>query len=89
MDVYTLDRTGVEEIEAPTGPVESSSGTRTMQKVKTEVWKGSRKPDGDGKPNGGAQFWLAPEWHYVPFRIKVVNAQGRSASFELVGVNAE
>ena len=89
MDVYTLDRAGVEEIEAPTGPVESSSGTRAMQKVRTEVWKGSRKPDADGKPNGGAQFWLAPEWHYVPFRIKVVNAQGRSASFELVGVNAE
>ena len=89
MDVYTLDRAGVEEIEAPTGPVLSSSGERAIQKVKTEVWKGSRKPDGDGKPNGGAQFWLAPEWHYVPFRIKVVSAQGRSASFELVGVNAE
>ena len=89
MDVYTLDRRGVEEIEAPTGPVESSSGARAMQTVKTEVWKGSRKPDVDGKPNGGAQFWLAPEWHYVPFRIKVVSAQGRSASFELVGVNTE
>ncbi len=89
MDVYTLTKVGEEEIDAPTGDVDPSTGKRTMNKVKTQVWKGARKPDADGKPNGSAQFWLAPEWHYVPFRLKVVSAQGRSASFELVGVNAE
>ena len=89
MDVYTLTRSGEEEIEAPTGDVDPATGTRALRTVKTQVWKGARKPDADGKPVGSAQFWLAPEWHFVPFRIKVVSAQGRSASFELVGVNAE
>lgn len=89
MDVYTLTRIGEEEIEAPTGDVDPVTGTRSLKKVKTELWKGARKPDADGKPVGSAQFWLAPEWHYVPFRLKVVSAQGRSASFDLVGVNAE
>ena len=89
VDVYTLTRIGEEEIDAPTGDVDPATGTRTMKKVKTELWKGARKPDADGKPVGSAQFWLAPEWHYVPFRLKVVSPQGRSASFDLVGVNAE
>jgi|GEM_PF-1869182 len=89
VDVYTLTRVGEEEIDAPTGDADPVTGARAMKKIKTQVWKGSRKPDPDGKPTGSAQFWLAPEWHYVPFRLKVVSAQGRSASFELVGVNAE
>ncbi len=89
MDVYMLERSGEEEIDAPTGPPDPLTGSNALVKVKTQVWKGSRKPDADGKPNGSAQFWLVPEWHYVPFRIKVTNAQGRSASFELTGVKAE
>ena len=77
MDVYTLLRTGEEQIQSPAG------------EVIAQVWKGARKPDADGKPNGSATFWLVPAWHYVPFRLKMVNAQGRSASFELTAVNAE
>jgi len=77
MDVYTLQRTGEEQIQSPAG------------EVMAQVWKGARKPDADGKPNGSATFWLVPAWHYVPFKLKMVNAQGRSASFELTAVNAE
>jgi Protein of unknown function (DUF3108) len=77
MDVYTLVRTGDEQIQSPAG------------EVTAQVWKGARKPDADGKPNGSATFWLVPAWHYVPFKLKMVNAQGRSASFELTAVNAE
>ena len=89
MDVYTLEKSGEEEIDAPTGALDPVTGQRALEKVKTQVWKGSRKPDADGKPSGNAQFWLAPAWHYVPFRIKLVSAQGRSASFELTAVAAE
>ena len=77
LDVYTLNRVGEEKIESPAG------------EVTAQVWKGGRKPEADGKPNGSAQFWLVPEWHYVPFKLKVVNAQGRSLSLELTAVNAE
>jgi Protein of unknown function (DUF3108) len=89
MDVYTLERAGEEVIDVPTGDADPVTGQRALKKISTQVWKGSRKPDTDGKPNGSATFWLSPEWHYVPFRLKVVNAQGRSASFELTGINAE
>ena len=89
MDVYTLVREGDEEIEVPTGDADPLTGLRATKKVMTQVWKGARKPDPDGKPQGSAQFWLAPEWHYVPFRLKVVSPQGRSASFDLTGINAE
>ncbi len=89
MDVYTLERIGDEAIDVPTGDADVLTGIRATKSVMTQVWKGARKPDADGKPNGTAQFWLAPEWHYVPFRLKVVNAQGRSASFDLTGINAE
>ena len=77
MDVYTLKRADDEKINSPAG------------EVVAQVWKGGRKPEADGKPNGSATFWLVPAWHYVPFKLKVVNAQGRSASFELTSVNAE
>ena len=77
MDVYTLTRSGEEKIDSPAG------------EVVAHVWKGGRKPEADGKPNGSATFWLVPAWHYVPFKLKMVNAQGRSASFELSAVNAE
>ena len=77
MDVYTLVRAGDEKINSPAG------------EVTAQVWKGGRKPEADGKPNGSATFWLVPAWHYVPFKLKMVNAQGRSASFELTAVNAE
>ncbi len=77
MDVYTLVRADDEKIDSPAG------------EVVAQVWKGGRKPEADGKPAGSATFWLVPTWHYVPFKLKVVNAQGRSASFELTAVNAE
>ena len=77
MDVYTLERMGEEKIESPAG------------EVTAQIWKGGRKPEADGKPNGSAQFWLVPDWHYVPFRLKVVSPQGRSATFELTAVSAE
>ena len=77
MDVYTLVRGADEKIDSPAG------------EVVAQVWKGGRKPEADGKPNGSATFWLVPTWHYVPFKLKMVNAQGRSASFELTAVNAE
>ena len=77
MDVYTLQRAGDEQIQSPAG------------EVTAQVWKGGRKADADGKPSGSATFWLVPAWHYVPFKLKMVNAQGRSASFELTAVNAE
>ena len=77
MDVYTLVRSGEEKIDSPAG------------EVLAQIWKGGRKPEADGKPNGSATFWLVPAWHFVPFKLKVVNAQGRSASFELTAVNAE
>jgi hypothetical protein len=89
MDVYTLEKTGEEVIDAPIGALDPLSGKRALEKVKTELWKGTRKPDADGKPNGSAQFWLAPGWNYVPFRIKLVNAQGRSASLDLTASFAE
>jgi hypothetical protein len=77
IDVYTLVKSGEEKIESPIG------------EVTAQVWKGSRKPDADGKPTGSATFWLVPAWHFVPFRMKVVNGAGRSASFDLTAVNAE
>ena len=77
IDIYTLVKSGEEKIESPIG------------EVTAQVWKGSRKPDADGKPTGSATFWLVPEWHFVPFRMKVVNGAGRSASFDLTAVNAE
>jgi hypothetical protein len=77
IDVYTLVKSGEEKIESPIG------------EVVAQVWKGSRKPDADGKPTGSATFWLVPAWHFVPFRMKVVNGAGRSASFDLTAVNAE
>jgi len=89
LDVYTLERAGEEEIDLPTGDADPVTGQRAIKKVATQVWKGSRKPDADGKPNGSATFWLSPEWHYIPMRLKVVNAQGRSASFELTAIRTE
>ena len=89
MDVYTLERAGEEEIELPTGDADPVTGQRAVKRVATQVWKGTRKPDADGKPNGNETFWLSPEWHYIPMRIKVVNAQGRSASFELTAISTE
>ncbi len=77
MDVYTLNRIGEEKMDSPAG------------EVTAQLWKGGRKPDEAGKPNGSAQFWLVPVWHYIPFKIKVVNAQGRSLSLELTAVNVE
>jgi len=89
MDVYTLDRAGEEDIEVATGDVDPLTGQRALRTVHTQVWKGTRKPDEDGKPNGSAIFWLSPEWHYIPFRIKVIDGKGRSASFELSAIHTE
>ena len=89
LDVYTITRIGDEVIDAATGEVDPLTGKRGTKPISTQLWKGVRKPDADGKPNGSAQFWLSPEWNYIPFRIKLVNAQGRSASLELTAVSTE
>ncbi|MBL8312080.1 MAG: DUF3108 domain-containing protein [Burkholderiales bacterium] len=89
MDVYTLERAGEEEIEVPTGETDALSGKPALKKVATQLWKGTRKPADDGQPNGSATFWLAPEFHYIPFRLKVVDGKGRSASFDLTAIATE
>ncbi len=89
LDIYTITRIGDEVINAATGELDPLTGKRGTKPINTQLWKGVRKPDADGKPNGSAQFWLAPEWNYVPFRIKLVNAAGRSASLELTAVSFE
>jgi hypothetical protein len=78
VDVYTMARTGKDNIATPVGNVD------------VQLWKGTRKPRADGSGAGGsAQFWLAPEWHFVPFQVKLVDARGRSAYFELTAINTE
>jgi Protein of unknown function (DUF3108) len=78
IDVYTLKRDGKDNLSTPIGNVD------------VQIWKGARKPREDGSGAGGsAQFWLAPEWHFIPFQIKLVNAQGRSAYLELTAINTE
>lgn len=89
MDVYTLERAGEEEIEVPTGDTDALTGKPQLKKIQTQIWKGTRKPDDDGKPNGSAIFWLSPEFHYIPFRLKVVDGKGRSASFDLTAIATE
>jgi Protein of unknown function (DUF3108) len=78
MDVYTLERKGSDNISTPIGAVD------------TQIWKGVRKPREDGSGGGGsAQFWLAPDWHFIPFQIKAVNARGQTLYLELTAINAE
>ncbi len=78
VDVYTMERTGKDNIATPIGNVD------------VQLWKGTRKPRTDGSGAGGsAQFWLAPEWHFVPFQVKLVDARGRSAYFELTAISTE
>ncbi len=89
LDVYNITRIGDEVIDAATGEPDPLTGKRATKPINTQLWKGVRKPDADGKPNGSVQFWLSPEWNYIPFRIKLVNAQGRSASLELTAVSTE
>ena len=86
--MYTLEHCAGEEIDLPTGDADPVTGRRAIKKVATQVWRSSRKPDADGKPNGSATFWLSPGGT-VPMRLKVVNAQGRSASFELTAIGTE
>jgi hypothetical protein len=78
IDTYTMKRTGKDNIATPIGNVD------------VQIWRGSRKPRADGSGSGGsAQFWLAPEWHFIPFQIQVVSANGRSAYLELTAINTE
>jgi cytoskeletal protein RodZ len=78
MDVYTLERKGSDNISTPIGAVD------------TQIWKGARKVREDGTGGGGsAQFWLAPDWHFIPFQIKAVDARGRTLYLELTAINAE
>jgi hypothetical protein len=78
IDTYTMKRTGNDNIATPIGNVE------------TQIWRGARKARADGTGAGGsAQFWLAPKWHFVPFQIQVVSANGRSAYLELTAINTE
>ncbi len=89
LDSYTLTRGPDEEIDMPVGDADPLTGLRRTEPVKTQVWKSVREPDAEGKGGGTAIFWLAPDFHYVPFRVKVVSNAGRSASFELTGIRAE
>lgn len=78
IDTYTMERVGKDNLATPVGNVD------------TQIWKGARKPRADGTGGGGsAQFWLAPEYHFVPFQIQLVSANGRSAYLELTAINAE
>jgi Protein of unknown function (DUF3108) len=78
IDTYTMERTGKDNIATPVGNVD------------VQIWRGSRKPRADGSGTGGsAQFWLAPEYHFVPFQIQLVSASGRSAYLELTAINTE
>jgi len=89
LDNYTLTRGPDEELQMPVGDADPLTGARRTQPVKTQVWKSVREPDAEGRGGGTAIFWLAPDFHYVPFRVKVVSVSGRSASFELTGIRAE
>ncbi len=89
IDQYTLSRAADEMIELPMGEADPLTGQRRTQPVLTQVWKGSRAPDAEGKGGGAAIFWLAPDWHYIPIRVKLVSPQGRSASFELTGIRTQ
>lgn len=78
IDTFTMEKTGRDNISTPVGNVD------------VQVWRGARKPRGDGSGTGGsAQFWLAPEYHFIPFQIQLVSANGRSAYLELTAINAE
>jgi hypothetical protein len=78
IDTYLMKRSGKDNLATPVGNVD------------VQIWKGSRKPRADGSGAGGsAQFWLAPEWHFIPFQIQVVSANGRSAYLELTAINTE
>jgi hypothetical protein len=78
IDTYTMEKTGKDNIATPVGNVD------------VQIWRGSRKPRADGSGAGGsAQFWLAPEYHFIPFQIQLVSASGRSAYLELTAINAE
>ncbi|MDW8312247.1 MAG: DUF3108 domain-containing protein [Burkholderiales bacterium] len=89
LDEFTLTRERDEELTVPVGDPDPLTGERRTQTVKTQVWKSVRQPDAEGKGGGTATFWLAPEFHYIPFKVKLVSASGRSASFELTGIKAE
>lgn len=52
--------------------------------IETEIWKGSRK-----SAPGEAEFWLAPSWHYIPFKVRLTDERERKASFELDSVAVE
>lgn len=78
IDTFTMEKTGRDNISTPVGNVD------------VQIWRGARKPRGDGSGTGGsAQFWLAPEYHFIPFQIQLVSANGRSAYLELTAINAE
>ncbi len=78
VDVYLMERTGRDNIATAIGNVD------------VDLWKATRKARADGSGTGGsAQFWLAPEWHFIPFQVKLVDARGRSANFELTSITTE
>jgi hypothetical protein len=53
-------------------------------KIEMEVWRGSRKAS-----EGMAEFWLAPSWHYVPFRVRLTDDKNRKAYFDLDSIAVE
>jgi hypothetical protein len=78
IDVFLMERNGRDNIATPIGNVD------------VQLWKSVRKPRADGSGSGGsAQFWLAPEWHHIPFQVKLVSSRGVTAYFELTAINTE
>ncbi len=53
-------------------------------KIETEIWRGARKSSA-----GEAEFWLAPSWHYIPFKVRMTDEKDRKASFDLESVAVE
>ena len=53
-------------------------------KIETEIWRGSRNTAA-----GSAEFWLAPSWHYIPFKVRMTDEKDRRASFDLDSVAVE
>ncbi|MEN9559552.1 MAG: hypothetical protein RLZZ502_763 [Pseudomonadota bacterium] len=55
-----------------------------LGEIHTERWLGTRKT-----AIGQAEFWLAPKWHYIPFKVALTSEHGDTAVFSLETVAAE
>jgi Protein of unknown function (DUF3108) len=58
--------------------------TTPLGQIETERWQGTRKT-----ATGGAEFWLAPKWHYIPFKVALSDEKGNTAIFSLETIAVE